>query len=275
MSREFKKTRGEPIGSGYDKTGRMVEAFIEKDVEGENRGFVTHRVSAWVEDLFLGHVDIAYVDKDAYAEHNPTEFHHMSNFGGHGHTKKHVLISQSPPSYETYPIDITADGDEDALEARKSVIHHLVGWGSEKHHETITRYEDFLKLARSTRRYKENMGKIKEFMSFHFENPYVGYSMVRDSDHKGIVEDSRGKGVGTLLYAACAHAMRADGLSFSASSLRSPEADRLWAGFEEKGWTEPSEKGDRTRLVSERIPSSVLDPVGRFSLEDTDLSPGP
>ena len=105
------------------------------------------------------------------------------------------------------------------------------------------------------------MKSRKDFFAFHLEKPYVGYVDVGQNERSPfITEDSRGQGVGKILYCATAVALDRMGLPFHASGLQQPEATALWTRMTELGWTEDVPVGERTRrrLIADRIPESVF-----------------
>ena len=236
--------RGEHIGTGQDRSGSLIDVFWQTDFDRPNRGFIAHRATAWRGDACLGYLRADYVGAEAYKAHNPTVWTHFTNFGG----MCSGLRDGQDPRYLT---------GEAAANFRKNALHALKLYN----HEDPGSYAAFEAIAKKTSRFKELMKSRKDFFAFHLEKPYVGYVDVGQNERSPfITEDSRGQGVGKILYCATAVALDRMGLPFHASGLQQPEATALWTRMTELGWTEDVPVGERTRrrLIADRIPESVF-----------------
>lgn len=230
------------IGEGVDHNNQHVAVRWETDCAPPNRGFVTHRATAWHLDTCLGYLLVDHVQPKAYRHHNPSIWNHGQHFNG---------ISGVPTHH---PRLLTGNGQE---AFQRSMLHQL----GLLDHPAIGSYAAFMRRASTTPRYATLSAQVRAFHRFHKpDTAYVAYACVDSRPHQGMPHDARGTGVSTILYAAAAHATAAMGLRFFASSVQQDAAAGLWARMTASGWTSRvrATPQPRLRLHPERIPTCVF-----------------
>lgn len=134
-------------------------------------------------------------------------------------------------------------------------------------HPALSSYAAFERVAKATKRYQAYAQQIRTFHRFHTNTLYVAYACVAARPALGMAHDERNTGIGTILYAACAHATAAMNLPFFSSGIQEDEAAILWSRLAGRGWTtahtvtlsrSPLCVRHRLRLHADRIPSSVF-----------------
>lgn len=78
----LKELNPENISGFKTKDGRNITFTFEQNTENENRGFVVHKILAFVEGKEAGYLKISYIDKNENKRFNSTFLHWEQNFGG-------------------------------------------------------------------------------------------------------------------------------------------------------------------------------------------------
>jgi hypothetical protein len=70
------------VNKALSKRNDIVEFRWGENIEDENRGFVAHEMSAWIEGERRGYLRVTYVPRENIATYLPTVFHYLGSLGG-------------------------------------------------------------------------------------------------------------------------------------------------------------------------------------------------
>lgn len=242
------QNRGTLIGGGTDKTGLDIEIYWATDIEGPNRGFVSHRATAWAGDEYFGFVRVGYVDTQAYAHRTPTIWNYAASFDGLG--------AGYFPFWGQDEVKAPLDLPETK---RIAYQQHMLSRAGCKDPERVRSFAEFEAEMLPTRVFKRMVADQGEMLET-FENiPVVGYAQTCDITRR---ISHAGRGIGKILYAGAAHALKDMGLSLYGSTVQDKSAIGLWDRLVDLGWAETMLVGGkvRPRLNPDLVPSSVFVP---------------
>lgn len=228
------------------KDGEVVEIRYAEDISGPNRGFIDNETSVWINDEKVGYLTSTYVPMEKYVEYNPTIWNFANNFSGWCLGISSFLLD-STDSINPFTFD------QDRFNSFAKTTLHYLGVGDFSLSDKVFTQEEFEAIAKKSRKYKDLVKEEKKFKDFQIDSPYVGYISTRENEHRGVLSNNQGRGLGVLLYIATAKIYDEKGLQFRSSSLQQPRAKRIWEKFEELGWAIPV----RERLVMQpkQLPS--------------------
>jgi hypothetical protein len=234
--------------------GKKIEFKKTLDSESENRGYIVHRLDAFVGGIHAGYLKISYIPAELFTKFNPTIFHWMANFAG-----KTTLIP--------YDKELTHYTEFD----RKEKIRLLQYWSgsysdinrdfSEFSDDDLTNMIQDIEsriLKGQDRDTKNIKKKYDEFIEWHVDKPKVDFIDVRTkesfnqnyTDDKP--EDFRRQGIALALYQEGAKWMNSMGLRLYASTLQQPEAEAAWNKMDGLGWVDLD--GKRLYLNPQKLP---------------------
>lgn len=241
------------------KDNRKVEFVIKEDSEGdENRGWIVHKIDAFVESVNVGYIKISYIPKERFKEHYPTIFSYESKIQGR---------STLPFKYESVHYkNLSLDN----LRYMVKKLGNNGNWGfeveydfksdknyigeeciSDMNRETLLFY---IEKAEKSRKGKESQKKFRKFFNFHVNKPIVDYIRVYDGldGLKQIHKSFQRLGIGTALYLKASEFLKSKGLVLRASGIQQDEAQQAWKKFERLGYVS-SDKDRRRYLDPKKI----------------------
>lgn len=249
MSETIKKNGKNPVGitESYhlawskDKTGADVELRFCQDMESENRGFISHEASAWIDNKKAGYLLVSYVPKDRFKEFNPTIWNYATHFTGK------LMVPFDYRSHDPFKLP-----QEEYEKFVSSAINYIAPLNTATDPTFLHDRKAFSNYLKSFRRYKELVKDRKDFINKLVDNPYVDFISTRTNERRGLMSDYMGRGIAPLLYIATAKEMDKMGLHLRSSSLQQPRAAEIWNKFSELGWTEPH--GKTLKLKADVLP---------------------
>ena len=187
----------------------MLEIKKVLDFSGDNnRGWIDHRVEAWLDGNKVGHLTISYITPERLSNHYPDgAIDYAGHIGGgpsrpaKGITKEYVALLYWHHNQESWQ----------AASAMLAGLKRL----DEAH--SLEFYKNVL-----IPRYNKEYGKkFQEFIEYWVDYPIVSYISV-DREH-------RGKGLGKRLYVEGGRLMHREfGLDLHSSTLQSESAEKVW-----------------------------------------------
>lgn len=231
------------VASAVSKDGALVDVRWAEDIEGSNnRGFVSHEMSAWVGGQRCGYLRVGFVSSANLEIFLPTPFHYLSSFGG----------GYWPMLFQEFfgrAIQLYELSDEARAEFVKKVqFEFRLG---DKTWET---YEQLQKLLAKNHRWISLLAEFEKFKAFHLGRPLVDYINTRRSTVNGVNEDNRGRGIGFILYMETARHLATMGLRLHASGCQSEEAAAMWRSFSDL----TQKDGDRRFIDPSRLPKKIV-----------------
>lgn len=138
----------ENLDEAVTKSGAKIEFKYEEDIEGDNRGFVLHKLTAYILDHAVGYLKVDYVDDKEFKRLNPEGIYSwMSNFGGHTIPDPGQTLDELTPRQMGY------------------LAHYLDR--SEPKFENVEQLREFLKGWEKTPRAKDLFKQYKAFIAYH------------------------------------------------------------------------------------------------------------
>lgn len=192
------------------------------DIRGDNnRGWIDHRVKAFIDGIEVGHLTISYIPKDRFARH----------------------YEYGPVSYAIH-ISGACVGDGPSVKwvanLHWHVFKNLGSWNEANEvQRTINEmsFEEAMNFFYKTLVpvYEKVYGqKFLEHKEYWVDYPIVAYSYVE--------KEYRRKGIGTALYIEGAKWMQENGMTLYSSTLCSGNAEEFWNGLLSKGIAKPSKR---------------------------------
>lgn len=234
--------------------GKEIEFKKNLDTERENRGFVVHRLDAYVDGVHAGYLKISYIPSDLFKKFNPTIFHWMANFDGQttiipldkefshytdfDRNEKIRLLKYWSGSYSDINRDFSKFSDDELTKMIRS-IESQIAKGRDPDAKHIKKRYD-------------------EFIAWHVDKPKVDYIDVKtkDSFNQNYQDDTRAdfrrQGIALAMYQEGAKWMDSMGLRLYASTLQQPEAEAAWKKMDRLGWVERD--GERLYLDPANLP---------------------
>jgi hypothetical protein len=222
-----------PIFEATDRHNVPVSLRWTENIAIPNRGWVVHEMSAWRFGERVGFLRLSYVPKTHIAVFQPTVLHHLGAVGGWGLP----ALFQGPYGPAR---DLDSLTDAEVAEVCACVCAHL-----ETKNKGWTSISTMMKDLRSPLHHR-GQASYERFQADHVDQPVVDYVRTDLSPLNGVFRRNKRQGLGLLLYGATAHHLATMGMLLHASSLQSPDDQRMWAFFQHKGWT--AQKGARTVL---------------------------
>lgn len=236
--------------------GKEIKFKKTLDSEKENRGFIVHRLDAYVDGIHAGYLKISYIPKELFKKFNPTVFHWMDNFGG----RTLIPFDNELAHYTEFD--------------RKEKIRLLQYWRgslkdmnrdySEFSDDELTKMIQDLEsriLKGQDREAKQIKNEYDAFIERNVDKPKIDFIDVRteESINRNYKDDNtrvnfRRQGIALAMYQEGAKWMDSMGLRLYASTLQQPEAEAAWKKMDSLGWVKRD--GKRLYLDPQKIPEN-------------------
>jgi GNAT superfamily N-acetyltransferase len=193
--------------------------ILEND-EDLGRGWVVHRIEAFVEDVPAGYIKISFIPHVNFEKEYPTILHYLGKVEG----KNFFPLSRSANySAGERPMDFF---HELPLYEQVWILKHFNGgrWVTKELAEElkVLPSSELKKLYRmEMSEIKKTYGKkFKDFINFHVDKPLVDYIKVN--------EEFRRKRIAIALYSKAAEWLSESGLKLYASGIQTDAAKAAW-----------------------------------------------
>lgn len=181
------------------KSGDEITFKVKENSEQINRGWVVHKITAFVNGEEAGFIKVSYIPSENMEKVFPTLWDYLGGLRGyyeykdlHSKSLHDQITSLLRYSYDRHPLD---DMTDDQLEELRDELLHNA-------HRKFGR-------------------EFEAFKDFHQDKPLVDFIEVH--------EDKKRQRVGTGLYIAAAQWLAKKGMKLYASGLQSNDAAAAWA----------------------------------------------
>ena len=227
------------------KSGKDITFTVSEDDEGDdNRGWIAHRIDAFIDGKPAGYIRTTYVDSERFKEWYPSLLHFMAHIqgkglpGGTSNKAKTPLEEMDDATLNQIMRELYKEGYSWTRNNFKEV------YGDYKEMDRPTLLKTLKTILAKDPEFKDKRKAFNDFKKYFVDKPIVDYIKVYDSerfmgrsDHPDKGEtDFRGQGISTSLYRKMAEFLKSKGLRLYASKMQSPEAKLAWKGLERRGW---------------------------------------
>lgn len=198
------------------KKKQEITFSVETDIEGDNRGWIVHKITAYVGSKEVGYVKMEYIPEERYKQYYPTIVNYVSQIAG-----THILpIGKGHLHWKELE---TEDLRKSVKTAYWAVLHK--DYSMDQEFKKLPR-EDLEKMMQDViLPIKKRYGKqYKEFVDHHVGKPFIAYIHVE--------KDVRRQRIGIALYLTAAKWLKKQGLRLYASVSQTEEAQGAWKYLE-------------------------------------------
>lgn len=183
------------------KDGRPIHMQGEEDIEPENRGWITHCMTAFVDGQEAGYLKVSYIPSYNVPRYYPDVTWYLAQIRGCWR-----LISDDPIN-RLVALSEQVDSWHDWLNKDE-----VLNMSPDERAEREAKYIELL--------HEQYRRQFEDHLDYLVDKPYVDYILVHDA--------FRRLGIGTALYAATAFKLAEKGLRLYSSTLQSKEAEAVW-----------------------------------------------
>lgn len=187
------------------KDGRPIHMEWEEDIEQENRGWVTHRMKAIVDEKEVGYLKASYIPSYNVSRYYPDVTWFLAQIHGCW--------------------ELNSDDPIRRLVALSEKIDPWHNWLSQEDVRKMSpqeRMERTIEYIQALE--KKYRRQFNEHLNYFVDKPYVYFVAVDDSFQR--------LGIGMALYEATAYKLAEKGLRLYGSTLQSKDAEAVWRRME-------------------------------------------
>lgn len=226
---------GQPIT--FTITKRWLPTLEPHQRHGESRGWITDKITAFVDGEEVGYMKIGYIPKNEFSLWYPSLYNWVSTIRGSGFLNN-ITKLQGPKQWD----DATC-ADVLAQARRSSAIDARTLLAIDKlKDKNLSPRDILLKAEAKAKRYKwDTWNKFQKFRDYHMDKPHPDYIRVHSPkdgtrSHSMPSQCWRRQGIGLALYQKASDYAGEQGMKFWSSDLQSPEAKGIWSFMENQGW---------------------------------------